>query len=97
MVDKQIVSRLTAQVERLIEDHRRISADCRALVAERDGLVAENRALQQRLRELDTRVKSIELGRGLSGKNGDSERARARVNSLLREVDKCIAMLDKAE
>ncbi|MDE6862106.1 MAG: hypothetical protein K2J31_05125 [Alistipes sp.] len=97
MAEKQIVSRLTAQVERLIEDHRRISADCRALVAERDGLAAENRALQQRLRELDARVKSIELGQGLSGNSGDRERARLRVNSLLREVDKCIAMLDKAE
>lgn len=97
MVDKRIVSHLTAQVERLIEDHRRISADCRTLVAERDELAAENRTLKQRLRELDIRVKSMELGLGLSGKSGDRERARVRVNSLLREVDKCIAMLDKAE
>lgn len=97
MADKEIVARLTAQVERLIEDHRRISADCRSLVAQRDELAARNRELQTRLRECDARIRNMELGRGLSGKDGDRERARARVNSLLREVDKCIAMLDKAE
>ncbi len=90
MADKQIVKRLVEQVERLLDEHRRISGDCRTLVAERDALAARNRALQEQNRQL-------ELGRGMGGEKGDRERARARVNNLLREVDKCIAMLDRPD
>jgi uncharacterized protein (DUF3084 family) len=97
MADKQIVKRLVEQVERLLDEHRRISGDCRALVAERDALAARNRALQEQNRQLESKIKCFELGRGMGGEKGDRERARARVNNLLREVDKCIAMLDRPD
>ena len=91
MADKQIVKRLVEQVERLLDEHRRISGDCRALLA------ARNRALQEQNRQLESKIKCFELGRGMGGEKGDRERARARVNNLLREVDKCIAMLDRPD
>ena len=93
MSQKDIVKRLNDQVERLIADHERIAKECRELVKQRDKLLGEKHRLEERLREQDTRIKSLELVGVMRGDDGNMERARARVNSLLREVDKCIAAI----
>lgn len=93
MAQKDIVKRLHDQVERLIADHERISKECRELVKQRDKLLGEKHRLEERLREQETRIKSLELAGVMRGNSGDVERARARVNSLLREVDRCIAAI----
>ena len=93
MSQKDIVKRLHDQVERLIADHERIAKECRELVKQRDKLLGEKHRLEERLREQDARIKSLELVGVMRGDDGNVERARARVNSLLREVDKCIAAI----
>ena len=79
------------QVERLIADHQRIAAECRELTQERDRLQQDKRRLEERVREMDARIKSLELTDVMRGAGGNVERARARVNNLLREVERCIA------
>ena len=93
MSQKEIVKRLHDEVERLIADHERIAKECRELVKQRDKLLGEKHRLEERLREQDTRIKSLELVGVMRGDVGNVERARARVNSLLREVDRCIAAI----
>lgn len=93
MSQKDIVKRLHDQVERLIADHERIAKECRELVKQRDKLLGEKHRLEERLREQDARIKSLELVGVMRGDDGNVERARARVNNLLREVDRCIAAI----
>ena len=93
MSQQDIVKRLHDQVERLIADHERIAKECRELVKQRDKLLGEKHRLEERLREQDTRIKSLELVGVMRGDDGNVERARARVNNLLREVDRCIAAI----
>ena len=93
MSQKEVVKRLHDEVERLIADHERIAKECRELVKQRDKLLGEKHRLEERLREQDTRIKSLELVGVMRGDDGNVERARARVNSLLREVDRCIAAI----
>lgn len=97
MAEKEIIKRLRAEVERLIADHERIAAECRALVKERDRLQGDRHRLEEKLREQETRLKSLELIDGMRGSSGNVERARVRVNSLLREVDRCIAIMTKEQ
>ena len=94
MAEKDIVKRLSSEVERLIADHERISQRCRELMAERDKLQRDKRGLEERVRELDTQLKSADLTKAMTGaQGGDVERAKQRINSLLREVDRCIAAI----
>ncbi len=97
MAEKEIVKRLREQVERLIADHTRMMGECRQLVAERDKLLADNRHLTEKVREQETRIRGMELTAGMCSSAGSVERARARVNSLLREVDKCIAQMTREQ
>lgn len=93
MAEKEIVKRLREEVERLIADHEKLSRECRTLAKERDKLLGEKHRLEERVREQETHIKSLELAEVMRGGEGNVERARARVNNLLREVDRCIATL----
>ena len=90
MAKKDIIKLLREQVENLIASHDKCSKECRELIAERDNLLSQKRALEVRVRELEERVKSKELSGVMAGAGGDVERARQRVNNLLREIDRCI-------
>ena len=90
MAKKDIIKLLREQVENLIASHEKCSKECRELIAERDNLLSQKRALEVRVRELEERVKSKELSGVMAGAGGNVERARQRVNNLLREIDRCI-------
>ena len=97
MADKDIIKRLHNEVERLIADHQRVSRECRELTIERDMLLGDKRRLEEKVREMDARLKSVELSNVMRSTSGNVERARQRVNSLLREVDRCIAAIKHEE
>ena len=86
---------ISAQVERLIGSHSALAKACSELTAERDSLRDENRMLKLQIRDLQQQLSRMQLSDGLSGGTADKERARARINRLLREVDRCIALLAK--
>lgn len=92
MADKSVIASLEIRMRALIEAHRRLETLCRALAAERDALKTANRSLEERVRELDGELGRMRLADGLAGGDGNREKARARVNRLMREVDKCIAL-----
>ena len=97
MVDKSVIASLEARVGRLIEDHRRLAGLCAELTAQCESLRGEKRSLEERLRELDAEVARLQLADGLAGGSGNRDKARARVNRLMREVDKCIALLERPD
>jgi predicted nuclease with TOPRIM domain len=97
MAKKDIIKELSRQVEALIASHERCAESCRELIAERDRLIQDKRRLEEQVRALEERVKSIELSGAMCGNDGSVERARQRVNQLLREVERCIEALNHQE
>ncbi|MEZ3443511.1 hypothetical protein [uncultured Alistipes sp.] len=97
MAVKSIVTELGQRQARLIDDHRKLVALCGKLASERDALKEEKRLLEQKIRNLDHELSKMQLTAGLAGGSADKEKARARVNRLMREVDKCIALLNKPQ
>ena len=89
MAEKSVITNIENRIRQLMDDHKRLSDQCAELTAQRDSLKAENRTLQERIRELD--------GELLAGGSRNRDKARARVNRLMREVDKCIALLGRPE
>ena len=97
MAEKSVITNIEARIRQLIDDHKRLSESCAELTAQRDNLKAENRTLQERIRELDGELSRMKLTEGLAGESRNREKARARVNRLMREVDKCITLLNKPD
>lgn len=95
MADKSVIAKLETRVRQLIDDHKRLSELCAELTTQRDALKAESRMLKERNKELDSELSRMQLTAGLAGEGRNREKARTRVNRLMREVDKCIALLNK--
>ena len=93
MACKSIITHIEAQAARLIDRCDKLEAECDRLRQERDRLRAEMRGQH----ELQSEVQRLRLAEGLSGTTTDRAKSQARINLLLREVDKCIALLAKAE
>lgn len=98
MVSTAIIESIEKKVERLIADNRKLRGDRERLDASREKLREENRRLAAKAAELERRVAVLELREGFAGETVDrtsTKTARARVNRLMREVDRCIALLNK--
>ena len=93
MAEKSVITNIENRIRQLMDDHKRLSDQCAELTAQRDSLKAENRTLQERIRELDGELSRMQLTEG----SRNRDKARARVNRLMREVDKCIALLGRPE
>ena len=93
MAAQEIIANLAAQVRRLMAEHAKLRGLCDRMKTEGDALRKENRTLQERVRSLEEELSCVRLAEG--GRN--RERARARVNRLVREVDRCIALLNRQQ
>ena len=93
MTDKNIIATLTADVERLMELHESAMKEVAAL---REKSIEQNatiRTLQEQLREAKNEAEKASLHAAIAGSVSNKAAARAHINRLLREVDKCIAMV----
>ncbi len=87
----------------MISENRRLRAEVGRLEAEKARLKEANRKLAEQGAEMDRRLAVREIAEGFAGEAAgsasrerhDKKIARARVNRLLREVDKCIALLNR--
>lgn len=96
MSGKLILDSVARNVARLIAENRRLRAEVGRLSASREKLAAESRELSAIVAGLERRLTIKELSDGFAGEKTDrrgAKIARARVNRLLREVDRCIALL----
>lgn len=97
MAKQQIVDSLAEKVGRVIEDNTRLRKECATLVGEKDRLKAENRQLREKIDVLQRKISLLELGEGFGGTQDEAakKRAKAQINRLMREIDRCIALVGK--
>lgn len=92
-----VVKSVREKVAKLIADNRRLRRDYKAEIARGQKLRSRNDELTARIAQLENRVAVLEMTRAAGGGTAgeDIKIARARVNRLMREVDKCIALLNR--
>lgn len=90
-----VIDAIRAKIDHLVADNRRLRGDYVKVVEQRDKAKAESRDLAEQIVRLEKRMKVLELRESMTGGSEDTKAARARVNRLMREVDKCIALLNK--
>ena len=94
MAENGVINSLDAKIKRLIKENERLASDNRNLSAQIDALSSANRELRLNAAALQKRIGVLELERGLVGQ-GEIKRAQARINRLMREIDKCIALVNR--
>lgn len=79
-----------------MDENTALRADYGKVCGQRDRLKGDNRELKQRIAALERRISTLEIAAAMDGRS-DGEGARAHINRLMREVDKCIALLSRGE
>lgn len=92
---KTIIATLKGQVGKLLDDNRMLRAELKKLVAERERIALQKREAEEKILALEKRVRTLEAARAFAGSKADNKAARLRVNRLIREIDNCIALMNR--
>ena len=95
MSQAALIDRLKSKMSQVIDDNRRLREHNGLLARSEERLKEERTELQQRMAELQRRVDVLELSASMGGTAQQKQFAKARVNRLMGEVDKCIALINK--
>jgi phage shock protein A len=86
---------LRRSVEALVSEHeklRELAADLKNELSDVRKQLAEK---NEEVKELQARYERAKFTGAVLGNGDDAAKARKRVNELVREIDKCIALLDR--
>ena len=93
--EENILNRCTTRVRQLIlqyENCRKENANLAAKLVERDNRI---KALEEKLKVAEREYMSLKTTKMLVVTDGDVDAAKARLNKLIREVNKCITLLSE--
>jgi dsDNA-specific endonuclease/ATPase MutS2 len=88
-----IISGIDLKLRKLIAKHQELREKLENYREEILGLNKINEEQKKVIQSLEEKVKTIKLTKTLETKEGAGE-ARARINELVREIDKCIGLLN---
>ncbi len=90
-----VISSIKEKVGQLLADNRMLRAEVKKLVAECDRVALQKRNAEEKILALEKRVQTLETVRTFAGSKADNRAARLRVNRLIREIDNCIALMNR--
>ena len=93
MAENKIVQQLEQSVEKLLEQYTLSAEEVARLQMLTAAQQRKIRTLQQQLSDAEKALAQAKLSEAMASDGGDTKAARAQINRLLREVDKCIELV----
>ena len=91
-----IVSEIEIKLRKLIDEKSRLSAENKRITEENDALLRENAALRQSAGELQDKINKSTIVNALDNE-GELEEGRKLIKDLVREIDRCVSILNSKE
>jgi len=91
---KSVVASLEGKIEKLLDLHHRTKKELFALQNQNTNLNQTISQQKQSIKELEDKSKVLKLSKSISTNENTTE-LKLKINELIREVDKCIALLNK--
>lgn len=92
----QIISEIKSEFEAVKKSYTFLKEEKDALVYEKQALVDKVEQLYAAINELEKRNEALILARAVGvAHNGENTEARKRIDELVSEIDKCIALLNR--
>lgn len=90
-----LLEELKIKVRRLMDVTEKARQNYAALSAENETLKNKIELLKQQLTESTSEYENLKVAASMSVGNPHSDLARKRINKLVREIDKCVALLNE--
>ena len=91
-----IVSEIETKLRRLIEEKNQLAVENKRLAEENGTLDKENLALRRSVEELQDKINKSTIVNALDNE-GEVEEGRKLIKELVREIDRCVSILNSKE
>lgn len=97
MNDSQIdsVDTLKDKVRKVVSMYQQQKEKNEKLNKENQELINKLKSAEQKLNELENQYKKLKLAKTMVASSHDARDAKLKVNRMVREIDKCIALLNR--
>ena len=92
---KATIDRLHNKLESLVANYQQLKEELKASNQKVDVLSKQLDEHNQTIQKLNEKNKVLKLSSSIQGEQGDDKAAKQKINELVREIDKCIALLNK--
>lgn len=90
-----LLKEFKGKLDKLINIHLRMKQEKQLLTDEQSQLNEQIRLLTMRNEELVRKQEELKFAKSLLGADEDPHEAKLKINRIVREIDKCIALLNK--
>lgn len=89
------IGQLEVQIGRLMSDHKALAEANRRLLQENAQLEQKLQYSQSELETIREENKTMKVARTLAGAGAETTATKLKINELVREIDKCLALLNR--
>lgn len=92
---EEIIEELRQKIEKLInlyEEEREKNVE---LNKQKETLQTKVKEMEQDVDTVQTKYENLRLAKTISASSGDPHEAKIKINRIVREIDRCIALLNK--
>jgi len=91
----EIMRDVKDRMHQIISLYQNMKEEKRRLVHEKMDLMERVESLSQENEQLKHRYNTLKLAKSISGEEQNSHQAKIKINQIVREIDKCISLLNK--
>ena len=92
---KNIVNKIEVKLEKLIAKYQQVKHEKLILQQENEDFVASLKLKEIEILNLQEKVKLMNISKSVDASKQEVKETRLKVNEYVREIDKCIALLNK--
>ncbi|MDX5585197.1 MAG: hypothetical protein QNK20_09715 [Aureibaculum sp.] len=91
----EIVDSLQSKLTRLLSKYELLQIENQQLLEKSEKLVLEVQEKLESINAIEDRYESLRIANAIVGSKEDKHTTKLKINTLIREIDKCIAQLDE--
>ena len=90
-----LVDNLEDKISKVVDRYKTLKGRVNVLLAENEKLNGDLRAAKDKSSKLEEKYNTLKISKTLELADGDVNATKHKINELVREIDKCIALLNR--
>lgn len=86
---------LNRKLDELVSRYSDLNAELQELKSGNEALMVLLQERENKIKELEIKYERVKLSGALLGEGENASEAKVKINELVREIDKCVALLNR--
>ena len=89
-----MIDKLRQRIQELMSVYETEKQERKRLESELDKATTQNKAYKEQITELERTIDNLKLADAFKSGNADNTEARKKIDRLIKEIDKCITLME---